>query len=149
MPAVNRILCPVDFSETSERAATYAVSLARQLGAGIHFVHAWQMPVYAFPDGAVILGADAVAQVTDDLQKNLDAEVARHKEPDLAVQAHLVQGIPDREIARLARELDCQLIVMGTHGRTGLPHMLIGSVAERVVRTSAVPVLVVPPAGKR
>ena len=145
MPAIQRILCPVDFSETSERAAQYAVGLARQLGAGIHFVHAWQMPVYAFPDGAVILGPDVVAQITGELQRSLDALVARHREPELAIEGHLAQGLADREITRLAQELDAQLIVMGTHGRTGLPHLFLGSVAERVVRTSSVPVLTVPP----
>lgn len=145
MPAIQRILCPVDFSDTSERAAQYAVRLARQLGAGIHFVHAWQMPVYAFPDGAVILGPDVVAQITSELQRSLDALVERHREPELAVEGHLVQGLADREITRMAEQLDAQLIVMGTHGRTGLTHLFLGSVAERVVRTSKVPVLTVPP----
>ena len=144
MPAIHRILCPVDFSESSERASDYAVALARQLGAGVHFLHAWQMPVYAFPDGAVILGPDVVAQITGELQKSLDARVKRHQEPELAVQGHLAQGLPDREIVRMAGELGCELIVMGTHGRTGLPHLFLGSVAERVVRTSPIPVLTVP-----
>lgn len=144
MPAIHRILCPVDFSESSERAADYAVALARQLGAGVHFLHAWQMPVYAFPDGAVILGPDVVAQITSELQKSLDALVERHRQPELAVEGHLAQGLPDREIVRAAEELGCELIVMGTHGRTGLPHLFLGSVAERVVRTSPIPVLTVP-----
>ncbi|UJR78871.1 universal stress protein [Sandaracinus amylolyticus] len=145
MPAIHRVLVPVDFSESSERAADYAVALARQLGAGVHFLHAWQMPVYAFPDGAVILGPDVVAQITTELQRSLDALVERHKEPELSVEGHLKQGLPDREIVRAAGELGCELIVMGTHGRTGLPHLFLGSVAERVVRTSNVPVLTVPP----
>ena len=144
MPAIHRILCPVDFSESSERASDYAVALARQLGAGVHFLHAWQMPVYAFPDGAVILGPDVVAQITAELQKSLDALVQRHQERDLSVEGHLAQGLPDREIVRMAEELGCELIVMGTHGRTGLPHLFLGSVAERVVRTSPIPVLTVP-----
>jgi universal stress protein A len=145
MPAIHRIVCPVDFSESSERAAHYAAALARQLGAGLHFVHAWQMPVYAFPDGAVILGPDVVTQITGELQKSLDALAERHAQPDLAIQSHLVQGLADREVVRVAKELGAELIVMGTHGRTGLPHLFLGSVAERVVRTSSVPVLTVPP----
>lgn len=145
MPAIHRIVCPVDFSESSERAAQYAVGLARQLGAGLHFVHAWQMPVYAFPDGAVILGPDVVAQITEELQRSLDALIERHRQPELALTGHLVQGLADREIVRVAGELGAELIVMGTHGRTGLPHLFLGSVAERVVRTSPVPVLTVPP----
>ncbi|MDQ3034313.1 MAG: universal stress protein [Myxococcota bacterium] len=145
MPAIHRIVCPVDFSDTSERAARYAVALARQLGAGLHFVHAWQMPVYAFPDGAVILGPDVVAQITDELQRSLDALIERHREPEMAIEGHLAQGLADREIVRMAGELNAELIVMGTHGRTGLPHLFLGSVAERVVRTSSVPVLTIPP----
>lgn len=145
MPAIHRIVCPVDFSETSERAARYAAALARQLGAGLHFVHSWQMPVYAFPDGAVILGPDVVAQITDELQRSLDALIERHRSPDLAIEGHLTQGLADREIVRMAGELSAELIVMGTHGRTGLPHLFLGSVAERVVRSSSVPVLTVPP----
>ncbi len=145
MPAIHRILCPVDFSETSERALQYAVALARQFGAGIHLVHVWQMPVYAFPDGAVILGPDVVAEITNEMQRSLDAMIARHKEPELVIEGHLMQGVPDREVARMANQLNAELIVMGTHGRTGISHMLLGSVAERVVRTSTVPVLTVPP----
>jgi nucleotide-binding universal stress UspA family protein len=144
MPTIRRILGPVDFSETSEHAADYATALARQLGASLHFVHAWQMPIYAFPDGAVILGPDVVAKITTDLQRSLDAVVERHRDRELDVKAHLVEGIADREISRLAHELGADLVVMGTHGRTGLPHLLLGSVAERVVRTSHVPVLAVP-----
>lgn len=145
MPAIHRILCPVDFSDTSERALQYAIALARQFGASIHLVHVWQMPVYAFPDGAVILGPDVVAGITGELQKSLDATIARRQEPELALEGHLMQGVPDREIVRMAGELGAELIVMGTHGRTGLAHVLLGSVAERVVRTSNVPVLSVPP----
>ncbi len=144
MLAIHRILCAVDFSETSERAATFAASLANKFGAELHFAHVWQMPVYAFPDGGVILGPDVVTQITADLQQNLDGVVSRHSEPGRSVQGHLMQGIPDREIVRLGKELAADWIVLGTHGRTGLSHLLLGSVAERVVRTSPVPVLTVP-----
>ncbi len=145
MTAIQRILCPVDFSETSERAAQYAVGLARQFGASIHFMHSWQMPVYGFPDGGVILGPEVVAKITAELQRNLDATVAKYQEPELSVTGHLTQGSPDREAVRLAREIGADLICMGTHGRTGLPHLFLGSVAERIVRTSPVPVLTIPP----
>ena len=144
MLRVHRILCPVDFSLHSEAAATFAAALARKFGAELHVVHAWQMPVYAFPDGGVILGPDVVAQVTDDLQKNLDALAARHATDGLVVKKHLLQGIPDREIVRVADEVGADWIVIGTHGRTGLSHLLLGSVAERVVRTAKVPVWTIP-----
>ncbi len=145
MPQIHRILCPIDFSRTSERAADYAVGLARQLGSSVHFVHAWEMPVYGLPDRGLILGAEDVVQITDAIQKQMDACLTRHAEVDMALQARIVQGSPAREIVRVATELGAELIVMGTHGRRGVEHMLLGSVAERVVRTSTVPVLTVPP----
>jgi nucleotide-binding universal stress UspA family protein len=145
MPPIRKILCPVDFSEGSERAVAYAASLARQLGASIELVHVWASPVYAFPDGALILGAEAVDRLTTDLRGQLDACVARHADRDLLVAGRLVQGDSPREIVAVAKAIDADLVVMGTHGRTGLARALVGSVAERVVRTSPVPVLTVPP----
>lgn len=145
MPQIHRIVCPIDFSSTSERAADYAVRLARQLGAAVHFVHAWETPAYALPDGAVLFGPEVVARITTELQKQMDACIARHAQIDVAVKGHLVQGTPAREIVRMSGELGAELIVMGTHGRTGIAHLVLGSVAERVVRTSVVPVLTIPP----
>ena len=141
---ITKILCPVEFSPVSEHAVAYALGLARQLGARVHLIHAWQIPVYAFPDGAVIVGPDAVTRITQELTTSLDALVARWADREVAVEGHLVEGYPDREIKRMAQELEADLIVMGTHARTGLPHFLLGSVAERVVRTAGIPVLTVP-----
>ena len=148
MAAIRTILCPIDFSACSERAVLYAMDLARQFGASVHLVHAWQMPVYAFPDGAIILGPEVVSQITNELQRSLDATIKRHEDQGVAIKGHLVQGVPDREIGRMAGEIGAELIVMGTHGRTGLGHLVLGSVAERVVRTCPVPVLTVPPERK-
>lgn len=145
MPVIRKILCPVDFSKGSERAVAYATSLARQLGASIELVHVWASPVYAFPDGALILGAETVDRITTELRAQLDACVARHTDRELLVAGRLVQGDPPREIVSTARAIEADLVVMGTHGRTGVARALVGSVAERVVRTSPVPVLVVPP----
>ena len=146
MPAIHRILCPVDFSPTSERAAGYAMRLARQLGASVHFVHAWTLPAYALPDGAVVFGAEVGEQIRGELGKQMEALLARVRDRDVAVEGHVVEGTAAREIVRATASLGADLVVMGTHGRTGLPHVVLGSVAERVVRTSAVPVLTVPPA---
>lgn len=145
MPPVEKIVCAVDFSEPSERAAAYAVALARRLGASVHFVHAWDVPVYALPGGAVILGPEVVAKIENETARNMDALLARHR-GEVPVAGHVVHGTPAREIVRMAGELGAALVVVGTHGRTGLSHLWFGSVAERVVRTSPVPVLTVPPA---
>ena len=144
MPEFHNIVAAVDFSETSDHAVEQAVDLASRLGAKLHLVHVYQLPVYALPDGAVMAGAEFVNQLTDELQKQLDAQVERHKKSQIAIDAHLLRGVPHTEVVRFAKEdAKADLIVMGTHGRTGLEHLLLGSVAERVVRTSPIPVLTV------
>jgi nucleotide-binding universal stress UspA family protein len=140
-----RILCPVDFSPCSERAARYAMDLAAQLRAEVTLLHAWELPAIAVPEGALVFGADVMMRVDASLTEQLDAFAAKLRRPDVSLATRVVQGMPSFEIAKVAAETKASLIVMGTHGRTGLSHLLIGSVAERVVRTSHIPVLTVPP----
>ena len=143
MPEIKRILCPVDFSETSEHALRYAIDLASRLGSDIRIVHAYQLPTYALPDGALLARPDFVAGLTTELQKLLDELTHRYAGHGVALEASLTEGLAFQEIDRIAEEEGVDLIVMGTHGRTGMKHLLLGSVAERVVRTSKVPVLTV------
>lgn len=148
MSQIRRILCPTDFSPTSEHAVAYAVALARQVGASVHLLHAWELPIYTFLDGVVLPGPEALAQVTTQLQKQLNDAVEKHRGPDVPIEGHLMEGPAAGEIVRMIDVVKADLIVMGTHGRTGLPRMWLGSVAERVVRSSSIPVLAVPPAEK-
>lgn len=141
MSQIRRILCPVDFSEPSRVALRYAATLAGTLGAELEVMHAYQLPVYALPDGALMATPEMTARISTDLGKAL-AELAEEEAPK--AKTTLVEGAPAAEVARLAKEHEADLVVMGTHGRTGLKHLLIGSVAERVVRTCPVPVLTVP-----
>ncbi|MBZ0122027.1 MAG: universal stress protein [Sandaracinaceae bacterium] len=147
MPDIRRILCPVDFSEPSDRAFEYALDFATKFGAEVHLVHVYQLPVYALPDGAMMAGPELTVKITDELSQALKAQAGKAPAGS-KVQTHLVEGIPYREVTRLAEELGCDLIVMGTHGRTGIKHLLLGSVAERVVRTAKVPVITIPTPGK-
>ncbi len=140
--SIRRILCPVDFSEPSDHAYAYAVHLAKALGAELHAMHAFQLPVYALPDGAMIPTAEVAASVSTEAQKALDRLAAP---AGVEVHRHLTEGVPHKEVERLVEELECDLVVMGTHGRTGIRRLLVGSVAERVVRTCSVPVVTVPP----
>lgn len=140
--SIRRILCPVDFSEPSTQAYEYAVGLARALGAELHVAHAYQLPVYALPDGAMMPTAEVAASVSAEAQKSLDA---MPEAEGITVKRHLTEGVPHKEIDRLVDEYDIDLVVMGTHGRTGIARLLVGSVAERVVRTCSVPVVTVPP----
>ena len=134
------ILAATDFSETAERAAALAGTLARRFSADLHLLHV----VVLIEDSALDAGG------RDQLERLLvTGEEARRelleKSPgshDPSVTPHLVRGIdPDEVIVETASNLGCELIVMGTHGRRGLSHFLLGSVAERVVRTSPAPVL--------
>lgn len=142
MPDIRRILCPVDFSPPSERALDFAIELGQRLGAEIHLVHVYQLPVYALPDGAMMAGPEFTTRVTTEMQRALTdlAEAKASANPE----THLVEGVPYREIVRMSEELGADLIVLGTHGRTGIRHLLLGSVAERVVRSAKVPVITVP-----
>lgn len=142
MPVIRRILCPVDFSPDAERALDYGIELAQALGAEIDLLHVYQLPVYALPDGAMMAGPEFTAKVTTELQQALTA--LAEKKAAAKPKTHLREGVPYREIVAMSEELEADLIVMGTHGRTGIKHLLLGSVAERVVRTSQVPVITVP-----
>jgi nucleotide-binding universal stress UspA family protein len=143
MPDIRRILCPVDFSPSSERALDFAVDLAKALGAELDLLHVYQLPVYALPDGAMMAGPEFTTRVTTESQRAL-TELCESRASGVTTKTHLIEGIPYREIVRMGEDLGAGLIVVGTHGRTGLRHLLLGSVAERVVRSAKVPVITVP-----
>lgn len=144
MGEIKKILSPVDFSETSEHALRYAIDLASKVGATIDVVHVYQLPTYALPDGAILAQPEFVASLTTELQKQLDDLLRRYSGHDVTLAGRLTEGTPFSEVTRIAAKEGADMIVMGTHGRTGLKHLLLGSVAERVVRTAKVPVLTVP-----
>jgi nucleotide-binding universal stress UspA family protein len=148
MPAFDKILVPIDFSEPSEHALGYAIALARKLGASIELIHCYELPVLASPDGAIIAGPELVRRIMDQAGESLAKAVEAHKSDGVAITSHLTQGPAHSAIVEHARALPADLIVIGTHGRTGLQRLLLGSVAERVVRTSDVPVLSVQPPEK-
>jgi nucleotide-binding universal stress UspA family protein len=143
MPSIKRILAPIDFSEVSNRSLDYAVDLAAQIKASVSVVHVYEIPVYAFLDGAMITPPDVAADLADRAQRSLDAAISARRNRGVDISATLANGSPRDEILRLAKEGDADLIVMGTHGRRGLPRALMGSVAERVIRTSEIPVLTI------
>lgn len=141
MSAIDIILCPVDFSETSEAALRYACELAQQVDAKVHVLHVYQIPVYPMPDGALMPTANWTTHIIDSAQHGLGELLEKHEQ---CIDHHdITEGVPHQEINRVAEASGADLIVMGTHGRAGLSHMFMGSVAERVVRTAKVPVLTV------
>lgn len=143
MPDIHTLLSPVDFSDASDHALDYAIDLASKLGARVHIIHVWQPPTYALADGIFIPPGDYLSNYMLDLQEQLDKCVARYADRGVTLQGNLIEGVPYTTIIQTAQEIQADLIVMGTHGRTGLAHMLLGSVTDRVVRLSNIPVLTV------
>lgn len=140
---VRSILSPVDFGVGSDHALDTALDLAQALGATVHLLHVYQIPVYGFPDGAFLAGPEIATRLSEAAQKGLDGLVQRISARYANVKGHLRQGNPPDEICEAAKTLGVDLIVLGTHGRKGIAHALMGSVAERVVRTSNIPVLTI------
>ncbi len=145
MLSINAILVPTDFSDASEAALTYARGLANAFGSSLHLVHvmedllahAWSAEVYvaSMPNLREEVEKEARQRLATMLP---DEERQRYR----AVLA-LLAGNPFIEIIRYAKTNNIDLIVIGTHGRGPIAHMLLGSVAERVVRKSPCPVLTV------
>lgn len=140
---VTRIVVPTDFSECSERALGTALELAQAFGATVQLVHV--LPPLPHVAPPLIAGPVMIGQLRDEAFKTLEAyrvRVSRERGVDLP--ATLLEGAPHAAVVRFAQEQHASLVVMGTHGRSGIEHLLVGSVAERVLRTSPIPVLTVP-----
>jgi nucleotide-binding universal stress UspA family protein len=142
---LKKILCPVDFSKHSDHALRYAVAFARLHKAELHLLHVMEMPVYTVSGDTIDPGysVEAVRELETAARKRLENLASRVQSEHDAVSFDLVTGTPFVEIVQTARKTDADIIVMGTHGRTGLAHVLIGSVAEKVVRKAPCPVLTV------
>lgn len=148
MLTIKKVLFPTDFSEFAREAEHYACELARQHSAELHLLTVVEalLPVTPLPSGApmTIGGIDPVEMPRHALRA-LEAYPDSQWGHGLKIVRVVRSGSPFVEIIRYAREQDIDLIVIGTHGRTGLKHVLMGSVAERVVRKASCPVLTVRP----
>ena len=146
MIQLKRILVPTDFSEPSERAAAYAVELAKRFDAEeVHCLHVSDIPADLLATSAYYMTGPSeqfIDQVRNESLKNLEAFIAKNL-PGVPVKKAFVEGRPFIEIDRYARDNNIDLMVIATHGRTGLTHALFGSVAEKVIRKAPCPVLVV------
>jgi nucleotide-binding universal stress UspA family protein len=141
--SIKRILVATDFTDASDRALDYALELARKLDASIVLMHSYEIPVVGFPDGVLIATPNVAGQLRTAAQEGLRATVARHAAAGVRVDTVLREGAATREVNALAEELDADLIVLGTHGRKGIAHAILGSVAEQIVRTARRPVLTI------
>lgn len=142
MVPIEHILVPTDFSEPSENALALALDIARAFQARVTLLHAWSIPETAYLE-AVSWPIDELQQAA---QSSLDQATARAKVRYPKVDAVLREGKDWRVVLDVVKSSGCDLVVMGTHGRRGLPRLVLGSVAEKVVRLAAVPVMTVPKA---
>ncbi len=141
---LNRLLVPSDFSASSDHALQIAASLARGAQTHIMLLHVAQSPaafVAPYPMPVVDL-PPSVEHVERESQHMLERQAARWIPADVPWSAKVVMGVAEQEIAAEVVRGGHDLVLMGTHGRTGLRHLLLGSVAEHVLRHCAVPVLV-------
>lgn len=143
MGPYKRILCPIDFSGYAAVALREATALAKSMGAELTLLHAYQNPAYVLPmSGYVGPTADMITKMRQQIGDELEGLAEGVRKQGITVQTQVVEGMPYKCIVDLAAEWKADLVVMGTHGRTGLSHALTGSVAERVVRTAHCPVLI-------
>lgn len=139
MIELKRILAPTDFSEYSSEAIGYACALAEKFGAELHLLHVLEVHAGSTP---VFAGGLALTPRVQESREAAETELKKVAPDREAVRA-TVEGPAFLGIVRYAKENNIDLIVMGTHGRSGLAHVMIGSVAERVVRKAPCPVLTV------
>lgn len=144
---IARILVPVDFSRHSLKALAWAIDFAEPFGAAIDLVHVVEPIAYATPAdlyaGMATQLGNLLAEQRRSARQQLDELAAKYAKRGVSLRIHLRDGIAYREIVDAAKQLNADLVVQATHGRTGLSHVLLGSVAERVVRTSECPVLTI------
>lgn len=150
MAEIKRILCPIDFSDTSRHALEHAFAFARWYQARVTVLHVLNVPVPMMPASGVPVGVPVDLSGLPPLRSEDVAEDLRQfssstngADPN-AADVVVVEGSPVREILRQAEETRTDLLVMGTHGRSGFEALFLGSVTEKVLRTTHVPVLTVP-----
>ncbi len=139
---IKKILVPFDFSEHSEKALHWAGSIAEKWQAQVLLLHVVPTPTHPpMVTGGFFDITQFETSLREDAERRVRERVAKEKRQ--GIESKVVVGVPFLDICRTAEREKVDLIVMGSHGRTGLAHVLIGSVAERVVRHASCPVLVV------
>ncbi len=142
MTRFRQILVPVDFEGPSQEALEVAVDLALTFDAKLALIHAWEVPVAAYA-AMTYVPADLWTAIEQAATEQLKSTLEHVRKRLPRAESILVKGPPAHEILATADRTKADLIVMGTHGRRGMSHVLLGSVAEKIVRLSQVPVLTI------
>ncbi len=144
MKDFSTILVAIDFSDSSDNAFNLALNMARKYSAKLELVHVINEPVdlrgFYVPH---ISFEKLEEEIEEGARKMMESFCRRHLADYENFESHIVAGLPYEQILQQAQDLGADLVILGTHGRTGLDHVLFGSTAEKVVRRSPVPVLTV------
>ena len=147
MPEFKRLLCPIDFSVASEHAAAHAVAIARWFGGSVTALHV-DNPIFVPLPGLTLAGYRGEPRVDDEAVRELARRVGETfpvLTPGVPIDVRVETGPPQTRIVDAAVAVPADLIVMGTHGASGLEYLVLGSVTEHVLRAAPCPVLTVPP----
>jgi nucleotide-binding universal stress UspA family protein len=140
---IKNILCPIDYSVYSEMALKYAIEFAEKYQAKLYLMHVLDIRVYDINEPDLYNVNIVDSETIDKLRERLLRCVSEDTKGRISVEAIIIQGVPFAEIIKASRDYKIDLIVIGTHGRTGLSHAIMGSVAEKVVRKAPCPVLTI------
>lgn len=135
-----KILVPTDYSDTAEHGVRYALEMARALGAKVTLLHVYVIPT---PPVSAGFAGDFVRETQQEAEKQMHEASAKYAGNPALAAAKLTTGEPTDSILTTAREMGADLIIIGTHGRSGVQRMLLGSVAESVLRAAPCPVLAI------
>ncbi|AFN76000.1 uspa domain-containing protein [Melioribacter roseus P3M-2] len=142
MNLIKKILVPVDFSDYSKDALKYAVQFAKQFDAKLYIIYVIEPVIYP---ADFSMGQVAIPSLENDIknraEEEMDSLIKSYVDPSLETERIIKTGKPFVEIIETARDLDADIIIMATHGHTGVEHLLFGSTAEKVVRKAPCPVL--------
>ena len=141
MRTIHRILVPTDFSPSAESALDHAIELAQAFGATVVLMHVYGVASYDYPEEQGLATADYLTTIERAAREALSNAVIARKGVGIPIATALYCGVPWEQVLAAIGQHDIDIVVMGTHGRRGIAHALLGSVAEKVVRLSPVPVL--------
>jgi universal stress protein A len=142
MIAIHGVLVPVDFSKESLLAAKFAVSLAQEYKASLYVLHVRE-PIPSYAQAEIVDFEEIQAKITQQVKADLSKVIPQKVKEGLMVEEILETGRPHHVIVEKAKQLGVDVIVIATHGRTGLAHVFLGSVAEMVIRHAPCPVFVI------
>lgn len=146
--SLKSILVPVDYSACSRAALRFALDLAQRYQAKLDVVHVWDRPSYV--SDVLMTSTEPMSRksliqlIQENAQRDLDEFLSGVELPPGTASGRLLSGDPASTVLKEIKEVKPDLVVVGTHGRTGLTHVLLGSVAEKLARLSPVPVMIVP-----